>query len=178
MNDPKIKTISFDIFDTLLVRPCIHPKDIYYLIDRKAKELYNVDFIDLRWSAGQELNNPNATIFDVWDYIRKKNKLSKSLMNQLIELEIDCESNLLTARKIGKELYEYAVLTGKRIIAISDMYLPRKVLQDILIKNGFTKLSQVYISCDCSARKDSGELYDYVLQKENIKKQFTVSYWR
>ena len=32
IKNPAIKVVSFDIFDTLLYRPCIHPSDIFYLI--------------------------------------------------------------------------------------------------------------------------------------------------
>ena len=39
-----IKVISFDIFDTLLMRPVINPTDIFYLINEKLKTHHKINF--------------------------------------------------------------------------------------------------------------------------------------
>ena len=42
------------------------------------------------------------------------------------------------------------------------------VLEDVLNKNGYTEISDIYVSHENRARKDTGELYNIVLEKENI----------
>ncbi len=84
-----------------------------------------------------------------------------------MEEEIRCESALLAPRPDVKELYEEAVRLGKRVIALSDMYLPGEVIADILRRKGFL-MGAVYVSCDHGARKSDGALYDVMLAGEGV----------
>ena len=49
------------------------------------------------------------------------------------------------------------------------MYLPEVVLRTILDKCGYSTIEKIYVSCDCKARKDDGELFSYVLMNEKKK---------
>lgn len=164
------KIVSFDIFDTLLVRPCIDPKDIFALCDRRARTKYpDVDFIKLRYDAENRLSCENVNIHQIWTFIGSENHLEPETTEQLKQLEISTESQLLRVREVIKELYQFACEQGKRIIAISDMYLPASILYPILIREGLGRIEAVYVSCDCHANKSSGELYRTVCDREGIK---------
>ncbi len=80
IKNPNIKIISFDIFDTLLYRPCINPTDIFYLIANKVDRLYNIDFIKLRLDAENLLNKPNANIYDIYAFIQKYYKIEEKII--------------------------------------------------------------------------------------------------
>ncbi|MGB3962059.1 MAG: hypothetical protein WBK95_07475, partial [Sulfurimonas sp.] len=43
VNNPSIKIVSFDIFDTLLLRKCTHPRDVFTLIGAHQEI---IDFFD------------------------------------------------------------------------------------------------------------------------------------
>ena len=75
LSDPNIRVVSFDIFDTLLVRPSMEPKDIFYLLQQPVKEKYGLDFVALRYHAEEKLKKENATLKEIWEYIAKKNNL-------------------------------------------------------------------------------------------------------
>ena len=167
IRDPAIKVISFDIFDTLLVRPVLEPKDIFYLLDKKIHAVYNIDFIKIRWKAEEELGLGNATLRQIYDGIAQRYKLDATTAQALLEEEIHCEKSLLSPRPDAELLYKEAVRLGKRIIAVSDMYLPGDVLADILQAKG-CPVDAVYVSCDHAARKSDGVLYDKVLEQEGI----------
>ncbi len=169
IDNDNIKIVSFDIFDTLLIRPCIFPTDIFYLIANKINHIYNIDFIDLRLNVEQKLGNIYANIDEIYDFIEKEYQLEHSLAEKIKQEELLCEKQLLTVRNDIKEIYEYAKSKGKKIIAISDMYLSSDFLKNILINNGYKDISYIYISNEINARKDIGNLYDFVIKKENVK---------
>lgn len=165
--NPNIKVISFDIFDTLLVRPALKPDDIFHLVSNKL----GVDFAKIRIGAESYVSGSNHSIFDIWDNICSRNNISSDKKCLLVNEEINLEKKVLVPRKMISELYELALSKGKRVIAVSDMYLPGDVLNDILKMKGFTGISRVYVSCDCNCRKDSGELYRHVILSEQINEQ-------
>ena len=74
-----VKVVSFDIFDTLLLRPVIHPKDIFYLIAGRLDRSMSIDFVSMRMNAEEELNNVNASLDDIYEYIKNKFNLSDSV---------------------------------------------------------------------------------------------------
>lgn len=167
LHDDGIKVISFDIFDTLLVRPVLHPKDIFYLVDAKVRERLGLDFITMRLRAEEKLG-PYANIHEIYEDIRKRFKIDRQTAQTLMDEEIRCETTLLAPRPEVKKLYEEAVSLGKRVIAVSDMYLPGDVLKNILQKNGY-ELAEIYVSCDYRQRKSTGILYDTVISKEGVQ---------
>ncbi len=166
IDDPKIKIVSFDIFDTLLVRPMLYPQDIFYLADQLIKEKYDKSLLQVRLHAESKLKNPYINIHEIWNYIIEEYHLSKEEGEQYKNIEIKLEYDLLYARKRIYELYDYAVHKGKKVVAISDMYLPSDILERILRKNGYEHISKVYVSCECKKRKDSGDLYEYFLKDQ------------
>lgn len=167
LHESGIKVVSFDIFDTLLVRPVLQPKDIFHLVAAKVNAAYGVDFIKMRWDAEARLGEENATLHDIYEHMRRQCKLSPQTAQALLEEEIRCESTLLAPRPEVKALYEEAVKLGKRVIAASDMYLPGAVLDDILKKNGMP-MDAVYVSCEHKARKSSGALYEIIIASEKV----------
>ena len=164
-----IELISFDIFDTLVCRPCICPKDIFYILDKLTFKRFGISFMRLRDNAELEMKNKYADINEIWKYIAEKWKLSEKEWKKYMQMEIDCEKQLIFRRQAGYELYMEAVKAKKKIIAISDMYLPEDVLRTILNKCGYTAIEKIYVSCNCKARKDDGELFSYVLKNEKRK---------
>lgn len=167
--DPSIRVVSFDIFDTLLERPVLEPRDVFGLVARKVDRLYGVDFVKLRWSAEEELGKSNATIHEIYEHIRQKHQISATTAESLKAAELDFEKRLLAPRKALAAVYEEAVRQGKRVIAVSDMYLPASVLMDFLQAHGYDAVAKVYVSCEFGKRKSDGALYREVLAQEGVE---------
>ena len=167
IDNPDIKIVSFDIFDTLLIRPAIKPTDILYLVDAKLKHENNIDFIEYRLSAEIDMQNPYASFDDIYAFIQEKYKLDDDTIDIMKKAELNVESQLLTRRDDLYELYQYAVEKGKKIIAVSDMYLSAEFLKNVLHKNGYVEIQNVYVSNEMRARKDDGTLYEKVIENEN-----------
>lgn len=169
LNDGHVKVISFDIFDTLLCRPCILPSDIFKLIAKQVDEKYKIDFFSLRKEVEEESVGKNVNIDDLYLMIEKKSHLSHDYVQEIKNIEISIERELLFPRKEIKKVYEYAVKLGKKVIATSDMYIPGEILYDILKEKGYVGISAVYVSCDYNVTKyHGGKLFEKVLEKENI----------
>ena len=168
IKNEQVTVVSFDLFDTLLVRPSFEPKDIFVLLEQEVKEKYGLDFVALRGRAEEELGKANATIHELWAFIGKKHRLSEDVVSVLKQREIDLETSLLTVRRDAKELFDATLKLGKKVIVTSDMYLTSDVLSDILKRKGYVGYSEVYVSCEWGERKDSGKLYDLVLEREGV----------
>ena len=123
--------ISFDIFDTLLIRPYLNP---YHLLDHIERYTKCKGFAQNRFNAEAEARK-NSNREDIkYDEIYA---LVNSKYKDLKEIELQFEYTLLKQNSHIFDIYNYAKSLGKKIIFISDMYLPKDFLIKVLSKNGF-----------------------------------------
>lgn len=167
---PSVHVLSLDIFDTLLTRPVVDdPRDIFHLVAARVDDAFDLDFVALRWHAEKELGDPCATLDDIYAHIQRRHGLSPELAARLKKEEMLCERTLLQPRPDMLELCRAAQAAGKRIVAVSDMYLPSSFLLEVLHEKDFAAVEAVYVSAEHKARKsDSGALFDIMLRKEQV----------
>lgn len=165
-----VEVVSFDIFDTLIKRVVNTPETIFDLIG----ERYNLDdFRDFRMKnqnlasqkVSQEFNYPHADINQIYEYIAKKEK-NKYDWEKIKVAEIQMEYDAAVVNPEIMEIYKLARNLGKKIIAVSDMYLCREDIEKMLIKCGYNDLDQIYISSEVKKTKYQGDIYKYVAFKE------------
>lgn len=82
--------------------------------------------------------------------------------------ELNLEKQILTPNLQMKEVFEYAKSLNKKIIIVSDMYLPAKELSDILISKGFSGFHKIYVSGDLGKTKYKGSLYQLIIDEYDI----------
>ncbi len=167
LREPDIRIVSFDIFDTLLLRPVLDPADVFLLIGRRTDPVYGTDFAAMRRTAEAETGLVNARLDDIYTCMARRHGLGEAVREALKAEEIRCERTILTPRPDAQRLHAEARRLGKRIIAVSDMYLPSALLADILREKGLA-VDAVYVSCEHNARKSDGSLYDRVLEAEGV----------
>ena len=163
----KYKYVSFDVFDTLIKRNVDAPIRIFDILDNFAKEMGIDDFKNLRLNTESTLRQkqPFMTIEDI--YVQISKKINKDVSEKLKETEIKIEKSYCQRNYDIYELYKFLRKNNKNIIAISDMYLPTNVINEILINAGY-QIDKLYVSCDCKAKKRNGRLFQYVLENEKI----------
>ena len=66
-------------------------------------------------------------------------------------------------------IWQYIKSLNKTIIVISDIYLPKDFIKQMLDKNGFSGYSNLYVSSDIGCTKSSGLLFDYVACNLKVK---------
>ena len=157
--------ISFDLFDTLILRPVEQPEDLFYLMGERLNYL---DFKRLRMECEQkarekkekQVGHREVTLKEIWETIESQGGLHASL-GQAVELETEkefCFANpymLLVLQALKKE--------QKKIIAISDMYFTLEELEEILQGLGLLEyLEKIYVSSKYGMSKSQGDLYEKV----------------
>jgi predicted HAD superfamily hydrolase len=157
------KVISFDIFDTLIVRPLLKPTDLFEYIER---ELYLDGFAEKRKATEKELrkNNPKREIsYD--DIYRNLNSRFKCAYKYELELEQKiCQKNPEI-----HAIYKYCIKNSKTILFTSDTYLPETTIKNILKKTGYQKYDFLFTSSKYKERKSTGKLFEIILKRLDIK---------
>lgn len=176
--DPKIKCVSFDIFDTLVVRPFYMPKDLFMLLNKYFEKISNnitsLDFSDIRENAEavarKQLNSKKQeiTIDEIYLKIGELYRIPTNVLDHMKEMEKQYEIRFCTRRNTAYQLYQLAKYLNKKVICTSDMYLNKFDLKNILDKNGYIDLDEIFVSCDLNKTKDSGELFNVVCEKMNL----------
>lgn len=173
--DEQYEVISFDIFDTLIVRPFLDPRDLLIILDDYFHEILPknkfIEFSDIRLLAEEKkrqlvkLQNPSwqdINIDEIYQFIEEEYGLSAEVTAKLKSKEIELEKNFIRARDSIMELYKMAKMLGKRVICVSDMYLPKTVIQDLLDKSGYKEYEKLYVSSETRLLKHTGDLFKFV----------------
>ena len=163
--------VSFDIFDTLILRPGLESRDTFFLIEKEIEtELkYNFSFQKIRKMSeklarekiySQNPEREELTLDEIYDEVILSFGVNADLANRAKEMEIDLEIALSEPRKSVKKLYELAKDLNKRICLVSDMYLPKAVVEEILKKCGYSNYEKLYLSSDYLLSKSRTGLWD------------------
>lgn len=167
------EVVSFDIFDTLFFRIVNKPEDIFLIME---EQLHINDFskirVDGQHNASLEINNryqfPHANIDEIYYYISQHNDLKDVNWNEVKLFEIQLELDSVIPNKEMFELFEFAKSNNKRVIATSDMYLNKIQIEKMLERCGYSGFDYLYISADERHTKYNGDLFDAVIESENI----------
>ena len=155
--------VSFDIFDTLLIRPYVKPTDLFMHME----EFYHAEgFHTERINAELRARHANPHLSDITLDEIYRQILPK--FYQYKEKELEWEKRLLMPHPQNIEIYNTAVKKNKKIVIASDMYLPTEFLKEVLHKNGYTKLDKIYVSGDCNATKGSGSLFNKMMSDFHV----------
>ncbi len=160
------KIISFDIFDTLVLRDVISPSDIFDIVEYKYNKQFSdkklCEFKAMRMQAERTAReNKKKEILLDEIYRELEPKIAETDLLKQIEMQAEY---MFAAPNIDiKKIYDYAKQRGKRIILVSDMYLPKSLVASILQKCGYTGYEKLYLSSDLGDRKRNGALFHRVL---------------
>lgn len=89
-------------------------------------------------------------------------------------LEVQCELDLTTTRWDLFQIYEMCVRQRKRIVLISDMYLPRSAVVALLEKNAIRSYDALYLSGETGRSKRTGNLFRLVQSEQNIDRKIWI----
>ena len=151
----KYSVISFDIFDTLLKRDVYKPKDLFELIEQgycsnlslKSDLSVLQGFAEKRIlaerSARDLVKNREATLDEIYQNLCG---YSEDETKELKELEMIAESRIICDNPLIHSFYSWCIEQGKKVLLISDMYLPKAFIQKLLNENGYSGYNNIYIS--------------------------------
>lgn len=182
MDDFHVKYIAFDLFDTIISRD-VHPE---YVKKLWSKEMVNQlrintsyeDLYNLRVAIEAELRQSNSA--QGMDSEFHYRQLAESMFEKVVptdlsfdsffevmkSLEINTELRVQRVNNDCVEVLNYYKDKGKRIICVSDFYLPHNDIEEILQHHGLLEyFEKIYVSCDYLLTKASGRLYGKLLNE-------------
>lgn len=178
--------VSFDIFDTLLVRPFWIPTDLFYMMNPYFVKITDaesdIDFAQMRIESERSCRErmraayplcDDITLSEIYEEMHNRYSISQEILKKMREKEIEYELRFCTSRVSGKELYDLACYLGKTVVFTSDMYLEETVVKMILQKNGYAA-DKTYLSSATRQGKWSGRLYQYLLKDLQVEEPETV----
>ena len=154
LNNVKENIITFDVFDTLVIRNVVRPIDVFDMVGGKH---FRYTRIIAELVARKISKNEDVTLDEIYHFLPKKFK----------EKEIAIEKDICKPNPPIYEIYKNFKVQGKKIYAISDMYLPKDVISEILKNCGY-ELDGIYVSSEVGLTKSTGNLFKYFLSKENL----------
>lgn len=160
--------ISFDIFDTLIKRNVMNPKDIFIFVDerykrKKGKKNELKDFVLQRINIEKKLRENKGkeiTLNEIYNDLALI--YGDDVASELKKIECEVEIDLCCPNLQVKSIYENCIKFEKKILIITDMYLNRDTIKKMLDKCGYEKYDKLYISSENRLTKESGELYKFI----------------
>lgn len=155
---------SFDIFDTLLLRPYIDPQEVWRVMEIEenaagfAAERKQADAVTYQKAIER---NGETTIDEAYLLIPKWNYLKQK--------ELDKERSVLRANPEMLSLWNELGIQGRCRVIVSDMYLPGDFLKSVLREKGIDGWDGFFLSSDYGCRKSSGKLFEAMLKKMDVK---------
>lgn len=164
-----MKLVTFDIFDTTLIRRCGVPEGVFHLLAEKlwpGESIRHIEYMNLRCQAAARCGT-DATLEDIYSQ-EGFSLFPEYSSSRIMAAELAVESEMLTVNPRIKEKIEEFRTKGWTVKFLSDMYLPSDFLAEILRREGCLAADEeVIVSCEWHARKDTGALYLKVRGKYN-----------
>lgn len=178
------KVFSFDIFDTCITRMHAYPRDLFYDLGLRlapasangsARQRFAQRFQRARICAEKIANwrarhhgRAHADIHSIYQNLRWLIRLDRTL-DELVSIELALEDESLYPIGETMALIESLRTAGHRIVFISDMYIPGRLLRPLLMRKGVIQEGDdLYVSCDVGCAKYDGRLFEYVLEHERL----------
>ena len=158
--------VSFDIYDTLIIRKTGNHKDVFEWLSNFASFPYQ----EVRNQAVSKCSE-NASLNEIYKTMQQISGIDENEKNFLMKQEIKREMSLVEWRKdmldvLKKIMEQYP---QKEIFFLSDMYLSGDFFTNLFTKSGIqVRKSQIWISCEIKANKKTGTMWE--LYKKRIVK--------
>lgn len=166
--------ITFDVFDTLLFRPFSSPTDLFFAVGEKLGYL---DFERIRremeWRARQKAKEGRGsyevTLEEIYAELEEQAGIPKE---RGMQAEAAMEEALCFANPYMTEVLRCLRGCGKKILCLSDMYLPSAVIRRMVEKCGYQGIDDYYVSCEQNSSKGEGGLYERVKEHYGREKRY------
>ncbi|MGP9531162.1 HAD family hydrolase [Psychrobacter sp. AOP7-A1-18] len=175
LNDiDKYKVISFDIFDTLITRVCVSPRDVFTEVEKRFKfdhqsldkvnnfRAWRIRAESLAEEKAQLNGREECSLDEIYNEIKIILNLSDNEVSKLKAYELEIELESVIPRKIGVQLLKYALAKEKKVIFISDMYLNSEQIKSLLERASIPIPEDIFVSCEIGVKKKTGKLFEHV----------------
>ncbi len=159
--------ISFDLFDTLVMRKTFSYTDVFEIMDNRLREkgIDIPEFSRKRLFAEKELSKKYAPrLEEIYDLVLKDAGVSIISAPELAQMEWELDFALMIAREAVAELFSIFVSQGKRVVITTDNYYSKDQVTAILERSGMTGYDDLLVSCEFQTSKTQ-DLYEILKEK-------------
>lgn len=169
-----VELVTFDIFDTLVLRSCQEPAAIFDIVEerwnKEHEDMPIAGFRAKRMDAERKArlaagSSVEVTVEDIYAYVSCG---QEGMRTELMRLEESCEYDVCMPNQKLVALF-HEVSRNRRVAIVSDMYLPSTIIVNILNKCGIEGYEKLYVSSDCGAMKRNGRLFGLVLSELGVE---------
>ena len=156
--------VSFDIFDTLIKRDVPSPKEVFRAIERKYKiDGFTIHRIEAEKEARRRAHSEEVTLQEIYQCFPENNS------QRYASLEIEMERTICTRNEVLYQVYTKCIEMGITVVLTTDMYLPKEVIETILLDAGIHSYYRLFVSNAVKKTKTTGSLYAHLLAELGIK---------
>jgi len=165
--------VSFDVFDTLILRRILDSSDVYYLVGIKLhingfREIRQRAEAEVRKSSGLD-HTKDVKLRDIYSIIHDWYDVN---IDEGMKTELEIESSLCIANPYWQQVFQELLQLKKRIIITTDMYMSIQDIRAILEANGYSGYEKIYVSSEMNASKRNGKIFDRIQQDLGIDKKY------
>lgn len=164
--------VSLDVFDTLVTRPFLTPTGARAYLAHLADETLGVaGFAGLRERAearAHALAGRDVDLDAIYAAMAQLAEAQDLPLGALQKLELETEARLLQPRQALVAAANALAASGRRLVAVSDMYLNRADLQQVLPAAVRALPEAWYVSCETGWRKDDSQAWEQLPAREGI----------
>jgi len=169
--------VSFDVFDTLLVRHVHEPTDVFFHLEqseafkalapwpRPVHQLRREAEAKARQAAASTRGTMEVVLRQVYETLCQTLGLPVERAVALTAAEEAAEILLCKPNPELKDLFNLAVSSGKKVIVVSDTYHRRDFISRLLSSNGYLVLAdRIFVSSEQGVNKRGGDLFRRVFE--------------
>jgi len=166
------EVISFDLFDTLIMRQVLFATDVIELTQYRLKEkgIYLKDFCRKRLQAEKEMSNNMAPVLEeIYQSVLDQYDTVQVTAGELAETEWITEHSLVLPRQEMVDLMSSLYRQGKKLYIVTDTYYRKEQIVTLLEKCGVKNYEDVLVSCEYGIGKRQG-LFNELIKKTDGRK--------
>ncbi len=172
-----IQISSFDVFDTVLTRVVGAPRAVFLLLGKQlvSQSLISCTpeaFAHARIKAEQRTHEhvgEKCSLEKIYIELAIALRLTDEQREKVMHLECVLESKLMRPIAIAKDLIQAARDQGKRVVFVSDMYLPAEFIQEQLVFHSFwVEGDHLYVSHEYGKSKATGQLFQEMISRQGV----------
>lgn len=170
----KFSIISFDIFDTVLTRLFECPIDVFAYVEN----LLNIEKIQLqdfainrikaeeeaRISAMKQELREEITLEDIYQQLAIFYPYHEKELYLAKKLELLAEKQSIIPVNDNQQLIKKLKQLNKKIIFVSDIYLSKEFIQELLAEKNISEYDELYVSAELLKTKHTGSIWQEVLK--------------
>jgi len=173
-----LRAVSFDVFDTLLIRRVCDPVAVFYFVgEESAKrgltqmspEAFRNARVEAEALARLPIRDGEVDLAGIYKVLGRIIGCPVDRQRELMEIEVGMEREMIMPMPGARELVEAKRRMGCQIHFISETYLPSDFLEAMLRQHGFMRAGdRLWLSHTHRASKRSEKLFAIFLEQTGL----------